>query len=202
MALISIFGLIEGHIEAVGPALKNSFVEVREARLAHMRKFTRRKLGELRRSGQYDESFLSTFRSVLMEVIEEVITPAPSERLSRNMLTVERWEDALHRVALGERTSRPLPDDLKATLNELGEVRNCLLHRMGRVDQKALDAFSAEAPWSTVSDLITIDLQHYRRYIAALWSYLEELQDRLRMLVGVDPHYDIRRWRESVPVGG
>lgn len=49
---------------------------------------------------------------------------------------------------------------------------------MGRIDQKALDAVG-KGPWRDIGEEVIIDRQLYRRYVAALRTFSEELVDRL-----------------------
>lgn len=200
-ALISTFGLVEGHLEALVPVLHASVSKARDEALLHLKRFSKEKVRELRATGKYDQQFLSTLQRVIMETVQEFVVPAPAQRLRRDLLAGDRWEDAAARMFFGPTKDRPLPDDLRATLNELGEVRNVLLHRMGRVDDKAFAAFTSDAPWK-VGDSLTIELPEYRRYIAALWAYFEELYDRFLIRAGGKPKYDITAWRKSIPAGG
>ena len=70
------------------------------------------------------------------------------------------------------------------------------------IDQAALEAV-AEGPWTKVNELVRIDGDLYKRYIAALWSYAEEIQDRFLMALDQEPRNDsLADWRSRVPAGG
>jgi hypothetical protein len=49
-----------------------------------------------------------------------------------------RYETALAQEGLGAPEDRPIPDDLDDALAELGALRDVLIHRSGRIDDRAL----------------------------------------------------------------
>ena len=110
-------------------------------------------------------------------------------------------EAALGRLGLGETAARPLPGDLRDTLYEFGEIRNVLLHRVKRIDDKALSAV-CEGPWTTRGEEVVVDPTLYRRYVAALWAFPDEITNRLLVKIGDNPGFDVDLWRSPVPVGG
>lgn len=126
----------------------------------------------------------------------------PTLRLNQTLPRPERWESALRGLVLGAPPGRPLPRDLEETLNEVAQVRNVLLHRLNRIDQAALDAVT-EGPWTMVGQEVRIDRALYRRYIAALWTYSDEMLDRVMLALDQPPrHEHLDDWRQRVPAGG
>ncbi len=57
-------------------------------------------------------------------------------------------------------------------------------------------------PWTTVDELVVIDDDLYRPYIAALIAYKAEINDRIRNLMKLPLLVEITQWRSMVPAGG
>lgn len=206
MTIIDFFGVVEGYVEALCKALRQPVVEHQSQEYERLRIRTRQIISQhssaaYARGTPISDGTRRAMEDVTRAVIKEFCPDSPVESLGKGMLAVDRWEDALRRVGFGA-GSRPLPRDLRNTLNELGEIRNVLLHRMGRIDQKALDAVD-EGPWEGIGEEVIIDRHLYRRYVAALWSFSEELVDRLSTRISGDqPRFVIDSWRDNVPAGG
>ena len=83
----------------------------------------------IQRGHQITDETCSGLVKVVLRVVNGLRPASPVKHLSKKLPAVERWEDALGRVGLGQTSDRPLPSDLHDTLNELGEIRNVLLHR-------------------------------------------------------------------------
>jgi hypothetical protein len=110
----------------------------------------------------------------------------------------ERWENVLRQTGLQAPEDRQIPEDLDETLCELVELRHVLVHRAGRIDERAI----ADAPSlaQEVGDLVRIGRDDYRRYTAAVRTYGNEVVYRLMRGVGYDPP-DLSRWRENYLIG-
>lgn len=200
LTLIHIFGLLEGHIEAMGQGMHDVVVIAHEQQRKELARRMREHNRDLRHAGVAGPAIASLSRFG-RDAFEQLLPGLPRRRLARDEPAADRWEDALTRCHLGPPANRPLPDDLRDTLNELGEIRNVLLHRLGKVDQKVLARIS-EGPWRQPEEQVVIDHAMYRRYIAALFAFAFEVRDRLALRLGVAPRHDIERWREAVPAGG
>lgn len=200
-AIIQMFGFIEGFVEGSGSRLGPAIHAARDQQRVEFRRKSREMNREARARGVSEEA-VQLLSELGTRVFEALRPGPPLMRLNRTLPRPQRWEDGLTRVGLGGPSDRPIPDDMAATLNELAQVRNVLLHRMGRIDQAALDAV-AEGPWATLNELVRIDGDLYKRYIAALWSYAEEIQDRFLMALGQEPRNgSLADWRSRVPAGG
>lgn len=197
--IVYLYGVIEGHITAMLPTLhdaaRHSRAGRRRAFISSLRDQDRR----LRAEGTPVEK-IRVLRAFSTELIDHLL-PEPVKTIPKQQLTAERWERALSGIFLGPVPGRPLPDDLRAALNEIGEVRNVLLHRLGVINQRVLNA-NAEGPWRAVGERVVIDADLYRRYVAALYAYTEEMRDRLLVRLGAAPFSDVTRWRQAVPAGG
>jgi hypothetical protein len=197
--IVYLYGVIEGHIEALLPALYDAASGSREQKrrdyTARLREMDRK----LRAAGERGDK-IHALRRFSTDLMDHFLPP-PLKTPPKATPTSDRWERAVSGIWLGPDPHRPMPDDLRGTLNEIGEVRNVLLHRMGFVDQRVLDA-SAEGPWTEVDERVVVDANLYRRYVAALYAYAEELNDRFGLRLGEQPKNDINAWRQMVPAGG
>lgn len=63
-----------------------------------------------------------------------------------------------------------LPKEITDTIAEINEVRNCILHRRGKIDEKA--ALKAPALKSFVNQEISIGEQHYLTYYNAMGKFV------------------------------
>lgn len=205
MTIIDLFGAVEGYVEALSKVMRRPVVDYRRQVDKQLHRRICQIIRQHSRSAYEAGTAISEVSHALKKAVHSVIDKRrpglPVESFIKGLAAAARWEDALHRFGLGETTIRPLPGDLRNTLNELGEIRNILLHRMGRIDQRALDSVT-EGPWKNVGQEVIIDPSLYRRYVAALWSFPDEVVDRLIIQIGGSPRFDINSWRDNVPAGG
>lgn len=198
--IVQVFGVIEGFIEGGARSLSELVEERRQAARDGYRRATK-EANQASRSRGVTEEGIHALTDLSKRLFDHYF-PKPLHRLNKDLPRPERWEDALRGLTLGAPPQRPIPEDMKATLNEVAQIRNVLLHRMGRLDQPALDAVT-EGPWMNVGELVRIDTALYRIYIAALFSYADELTDRLLLATGKVPRNpSLDDWRGRVPVGG
>ncbi|MGA2307461.1 MAG: hypothetical protein ABSH29_25235 [Acidimicrobiales bacterium] len=199
MTIVAIYGGIEDLVETMGaglyPIVLATNPDKRQAIFQHnrLRNIELKEAGELSKEGA---QALTKFTKTLADAL----LPTPKRKPNPELPSADGWEDLLKDVYMRPVPERPLPDDLRLTLNELGAVRNVLLHRMGRMDEKALSLVS-EGPWRAVNELVVIDDSLYRRYIAALIAYERDLEDRIRSQMGVGLQSDTTSWRTMVPPG-
>jgi hypothetical protein len=198
--IVYLIGVIEGHIEALSQMLRPLTIKAHAEKLKQHNEQVRAANRRLREAGASPEKiqFLTSFGR---DVFRTLMPALPSLRMGRDLELTARWEEALSRLWLGAPPGRDLPMDMRAVLDEAGEVRNVLLHRLGRVDQRLLDVV-AEGPWRNLDELVVIDDGLYRVYAAALFSYADELLMRVRIALGEAAPRDLGDWRENVPVGG
>lgn len=110
------------------------------------------------------------FRDAAQAVLEDQVLPKP-KRLSGGGAT--RYETRLEAVQLQAPDDRPIPADLDQALNELGALRNVLVHRAGRVDKQALE--QAPSLRYQEGDLVRVSRDDYRTYTAAVRCYGAEV---------------------------
>lgn len=197
--LVYLYGVIEGHITAMLPTLHDAAEHSREGRRKAFISSLRDQDRKLRPEGTPVEK-IRALRAFSTSLIDHLLPP-PVKTIPKRQLTAERWERALSGIFFGPVPGRPLPEDLRSTLNEMGEVRNVLLHRLGVTDDRVLNA-NSEGPWRAAGERVVINAELYRRYVAALYAYTEEMRDRLLIQFGAAPMSDVTRWREAVPAGG
>lgn len=96
----------------------------------------------------------------------------------------ERYEKLLAQEGLGAPDDRPIPDDLDGAVAELGALRDVLIHRAGRIDERALQQ-APSLPYQD-GDLVRLTDEDYCKYSAALRCYAAEISFR-----------SIRSWPEA-----
>ncbi len=90
-----------------------------------------------------------------------------------------RYERRLKAAGLDAPQDRPIPDDLDQALKEFGVIRDCLIHRGGRTDPRALELAPTLGSYYRDGDLIRLGGEDYRTYSAAIRCYAAEVIDRL-----------------------
>jgi hypothetical protein len=115
---------------------------------------------------------------------------------------VERYEKALRVIGAHAPDDRPLPADLDVALAELGALRDVLVHRAGRLDEKALQ----EAPRLRyeVGQLVRVSAEDYRTYSAAIRCYAYEVGFRgMRHWPEVSDENgpNLAQWRDYYRIG-
>ena len=155
---------------------------------------------ELREEGELSHEGAQALTH-LTKVLADELLKRPLKAPSKEMPCAESWEDLLKRIKLRPLLRRELPDDLRRTLNEVGAIRNVILHRMGRIDERALELVT-HGPWTNADELVEIGDDLYRIYVAALLAYQAEVNDRIRNLMKLPVLADIAQWRLMVPAGG
>ena len=200
MTLVMIYGGIEDFVESMGSGLHPIVRDTNPMKRKKIFEHNRTRNRQLKASGELTAQGAHTLTQ-FTKVLSEALLPKPLRAANHDLPTADRWEDLLSRVYMRPIRGRPLPEDLRLTLNELGAVRNVILHRMSRMDERAL-AQVTEGPWRSVNERVVIDDGLYQRYIAALVAYQRELEDRMRSQMKVDPESDINTWRTMVPAGG
>jgi hypothetical protein len=116
-----------------------------------------------------------------------------------------RYERRLRAAGLGAAEDRPIPEDLDQALTEIGVIRDCLIHRAGRIDGRALElAHSLSAKYKD-GDLIRLNGDDYRTYSAAMRCYAAEVVHRLYSkwpdLSDPENKPNLKNWREWRMIG-
>jgi hypothetical protein len=200
LTVVHLFGLIEGQVEVMSQVMREPMRLAHDAKRKEHGEMSRAMNRRLRSAGASGDK-IQLLAQFGRDAFRTLMPPLPAARLSKELRAPDRWEDALRRLWLGPSTGRSLPKDLSDTLREVGAVRNVLLHRLGRMDEAALAEVS-EGPWTSPEELVVLNDELYRRYVAALYTYAMELIDRIRMVIGLPSTNDLRGWRAQVPAGG
>lgn len=116
-----------------------------------------------------------------------------------------RYERRLKAAGLDAPEDRPIPKELDQALTEFGVIRDCLIHRAGRIDRKALElAHSLTARYKD-GDLIRLTGEDYRTYSAAIRCYGAEVINRLSGkwpgLSDPEDKPDLENWRGCHLIG-
>lgn len=115
---------------------------------------------------------LEAVKRAVHELVDEKV-PKP---LRPRGSGIARYEKPLKRIGWHAPRDRPVPADLNVALTELGALRDVLVHRAGRVDERAL----AQAPTLCykVGQLVRVSRADYRTYSAAVRCYAMEISFR------------------------
>lgn len=109
---------------------------------------------------------------------------------------LERYERLLRASGLEAPQDRSIPEDLAVAINELGVIRNVLMHRAGRVDDRALAA--ATTLRYEEGQLVRVTRADYRTYSAAARCYASEIEYRVfrtALQLSEDDAPDLANWR-------
>lgn len=116
-----------------------------------------------------------------------------------------RYERRLRAVGLGAPEDRPIPIDLDQALTEFGVIRDCLVHRAGRINPRALELAHTLTARYKDGDLIRLTGEDYRTYSAAIRCYAAEVIDRLHGkwpgLTDPGGKPDLENWRSCHLIG-
>jgi hypothetical protein len=105
-----------------------------------------------------------------------------------------RYETVLAKAGLRAPHDRPLPDDLRQALAELGALRDVLVHRAGSVDELAINDAPSLTQRYGQGDFVRLNRADYRRYSAAGRAYGAEI---IRRLFGrLAPDVDLASWTQ------
>lgn len=111
---------------------------------------------------------------------------------------LSRYERHLRVAGLADFPGRRFPDDLDLALREIGALRDVLVHGGAKVDAKAI----AKAP--TLPErgypegtFVRIGRDDYRTYSAALFTFAEEVLDRMLVQIGQDRPDRLAEWRNN-----
>lgn len=129
-------------------------------------------------------------QQALQESLAKLLVPQKPQRLTGK--GTERYEPRLARAGLRAPAERPIPVDLDVALTELGALRDVLVHRGGRVDERALK----EAPTLPYAEgqLVRLGRDDYRRYSAAVRAYGTDITQRI---IPPEMRIDLADWRNE-----
>jgi hypothetical protein len=131
-------------------------------------------------------------REGMLEKLREAFKVSKLERLGREGGGTARYEPLLKQVSLDAPEDRPIPADLDQALAEIGALRDVLIHRAGRVDEKAFEKAPSLAERYEAGELVRLKGEDFRTYSAAIRCYGAEVIHRF-----------YRRWPDLAdPEGG
>lgn len=189
MALVNLMSALDALVEGLVPRAREMTVAVR---VSEAMEEAREQLPE--EHSEVDPALLEKLKEVSVEVMLDRLG-----KVSRaEGAGASRWENVLRHAGLQAPRDRPIPDDLDEALRELVSLRHVLVHRAGRIDDKAL----AAAPTLTYADgdLVRLGNDDYRRYTAAVRTFGDEVVYRLMRGVGYEPP-TLERWRGNYLIG-
>jgi hypothetical protein len=172
-ALISMNSALDALVEEFVPAMRDLRVRAITAEAIQRAEENVPEVGE---------QLTPELREKLLEALRNERTLPKLKQLRGS--GIERYEARLHQAGLGAPDDRPIPEDLDQALQELGALRDVLVHRAGRVDERARE----QAPSLRYEDgeLVRISDDEYRTYSAAVRCYAGEVTYR-----------PVRHWPEA-----
>ncbi len=178
LTLIGLCGALDGYVEALVPAVRILMV--------------------METVRQSDPAVLADVPTEVVDAVQLAALRLMTDKQRKSQhpkgVGAIRLETVLAKVGLGAPPHRPLPVDLRQALAEVMALRNVLVHRAGRVDEKA----KKDAPSLRYreGDFVRIDRKHYRMYSAAIRAYGAEVT---RRVLG-EEHFplDLAQWRSQV----
>lgn len=186
--LVSLHGAVDALVEGVGPA--NHRLRARIASTEIVRR-SLRDHPEL--AADVSDDMVRHIAEALADVVlEQRRFPKPKWN------GVRRWEDALDEIGLGLPPDRVAPPDLNRVLTEACVLRDVLVHRGGRVDEKAANDCSTLG--LGVGEFVRLSTRRTRELSAALMAYGTDVARRSLAHVGLagEP-VDLGAWRQHEP---
>jgi hypothetical protein len=183
-ALIALNSALDALVEYLAPAVRDLPFQMRMQRAeAEVPQAAERLTPEIRRA--------------LIAKMQELLEVEEPRRLEGK--GVVRYERRLKAAGLDAPADRPIPADLDRALTEFGAIRDCLIHRAGRIDARALRSARSLSGRYDDGDLIRLGGEDYRIYSAAIRCYGAEVISRLYArwpnLSGPDGEPDLDNWR-------
>lgn len=188
MTLVTLVGALDGMVETLAPSVRQMQAELGAREIIDRAKAslpaeTRDKLDVP------EEAQIKMYEIT----VEQLLERAPKIKWLQGA-GAKRWEDVLADVGLKAPADRQIPDDMDQALQEIVALRHVIAHRASRVDVRALK----QAPSLAYEDgdLVRLGRLDYRRYVAALRTYADEV---IRRLLGPGEYdMDIADWQMNV----
>lgn len=182
-ALIGLNSALDAMVEQFTPAMRD---------LPFLGMLKRAEEQEPEAAGQLTDEVRENLMTVLKELFE-----APEKLKKLTGSGVDRYEVRLSQVGLGAPDDRPIPADLNQALTEVGAIRDVLIHRAARLDEKAKE----QAPTLAyeVGDLIRLSDEDHRIYSAAIrcygWEVVYRSYRHWPEVSDVEDAPDLENWR-------
>lgn len=149
------------------------------------------------------EHLTPEMRRQLIEKMQEMLKVPKIKSLEKG--GAARYERCLRGVGLGAPEHRPIPVDLDQALREVGALRDALIHRAARLDERALNQAPSLRERYEEGDLVRLTDEDYRTYSAAIRCYGAEVVHRLygkwKDLADPQDAPDLGNWRQYYLVG-
>ncbi len=185
LILVSLISALDAMVESLAPQAQQMTAAVATAQAIE-----RVRVHEPEIYGSVSEELIEDAKRTL----EEILLKAQGKPKTIGGLGAKRWEVTLTAAGLGAPKDRPLPADLDEALAELLALRQVIVHRGGRVDERAAPSLEQEE-----GELVRIGGDEYRRYSAAILTYGEEIIYRLLRGVGAGPP-DLKGWSQNYTI--
>jgi hypothetical protein len=111
---------------------------------------------------------------------------------------LSRYERHLRVAGLANFPDREFPNDLDVALKEISALRDALVHGGAKVDAKAVaKALTLPERGYPEGSFVRIGRADYRTYSAALFTFAEEVLDRMVLQIGQDRPNRLAAWRDN-----
>ncbi|MCW2992596.1 MAG: hypothetical protein JWQ18_91 [Conexibacter sp.] len=188
MTLVAIYSAVDAMIESMVPSRVEAIIALQALAILDQ-------LGSELDSAEAERLFKSAMASVQMsEALAKLVKKAG--RVGSGGLS--RYERHLQVAGLANFPDREFPDDLDVALKEIGALRDVVVHGGAKVDAKAV----AKAPTLpergyAEGSFVRIGRTDYRTYSAALYTFAEEVLDRMLLQVGQRRPNHLAAWRDN-----
>jgi hypothetical protein len=188
-ALILMVGALDTLVEDLTPSVRDMVVRT------SMRRLLDEAIAQAKPPVELTDDQRRTIENAAVAAAYESLPELP--RLQRG--GVRRYERLLEKVGLGAPSDRPIPRDLDVALAEVIAIRNVVVHRASRAEEKSLRA--ARSLGLTEGQFVRVSNAQFRTYSAAIHAYGVEVADRLLgKTIGTKPTGDLLRWRDDIQV--
>ena len=189
-ALIGLNSALDALVEQFAPAVRDLPCQVRKK---EFEKEVPEAVGPLTRE----------MRPHLIEKTQELLKVPKIKSLEKS--GAARYERCLRGVGLGAPEDRPIPEDLDRVLREVGAIRDSLIHRAARLDERALNQAPSLRERYEDGELVRLTDEDYRTYSAAIRCYGAEVVHRLygkwKDLADPEDAPDLGNWRQYYLIG-
>jgi hypothetical protein len=184
MTLVALYSALDALVEDLAPEVFKLQLRIRSSEM--IRRVAEEHTAEWE---QLTQDQRRAMEEAVFSVLSQQVAPPRFGRVRGE--GTARYEAILATVGLDAPADRSIPQDMDQALAEFSALRDVIVHRGSRVDERALQL--APSLNYQVGQLVRLTRSDYRRYAAAIRTYGMEISRRL-----VGPNVfdlDLTKWR-------